>query len=439
MLSKKEKELKLRKEPNKEPSRAKETKTKLVNSQEEPRNQDKDKMPTLRLKTPDKRTPDQASGKREQRHQQEKPTQPNNSQDKLVTKTLKPRELRGSLPSPKDVKTLPKTPSLRLLSPQPRSFMVSVVKWPLQPPVAREPRQEQESKWQRELKSKRLTKRSLDLLPSRRRKPKRGPLTSKSELRLPREKRRRRNRIERRLKRDKLQPKNKSLRRPLVLLCKQKPERIKPEHKTREKSSMKFVKARKLKRRLLAKLQRIERRKAKKEQRKRLLSEHKRWSTGQKHQPPRLRKLLPKLSQLRSRKLLKHHKATNLNLQPRPRRKLSHEEKEKSQLRPKNLKLKPPPKKSNQSQLPPKLYLLNQWQNLTNLLQLKRKKPNMLLKLNTKNQKSKRITTPAKKSPPSRANSSPRSTTSADSKSSSPDKKRRLRRSTRRTSSSRNK
>ena len=146
MLSKKEKELKLRKEPNLEPSRAKETKTKLVNSQEEPRNQDKDKMPTLRLKTPDKRMPDQASGKREQRHQQEKPTQPNNSQDKLVTKTLKPRELRGSLPSPRDVKTLPKTPSLRLLSPQPRSFMVSVVKWPLQPPVAREPRQESRSK-----------------------------------------------------------------------------------------------------------------------------------------------------------------------------------------------------------------------------------------------------------------------------------------------------
>jgi len=44
------------------------------------------------LKTLDKQKPDQASGKREQRHQQEKPTLPNNSQDKLVIKTLTPRE-----------------------------------------------------------------------------------------------------------------------------------------------------------------------------------------------------------------------------------------------------------------------------------------------------------------------------------------------------------
>ena len=240
---------------------------------------------------PDQQKPDQASGKREQRHQQERSMLPNNSQDKVVIKTLKLRKSPGLLPSPRDVKRLPKTPLLRLLSLQPRSFMVLVVKWPLRPPVAREPRQEPESKWQKEPKSKRPTRRSSDLLPSRRRKPKRRLSTSKSELPLLREKRRRRNRTERRPKRHKPQPKPESLRRPLVLLYKQKPKRIKPEHKTTVRSSTKFDKARKLKPRLRAKVQNIERGRTKKEQRRILLSEHQRWFTGQKHQPPRLRNL----------------------------------------------------------------------------------------------------------------------------------------------------
>jgi hypothetical protein len=76
-----------------------------------------------------------------------------------------------------------------------------------------------------------------------------------------------------------------------VLLYKQKPKRIKPELKTTVRSSTKFDKARKLKRRLRAKAQNIERGRTKKEQRRILLSEHQRWFTGQKHQPPRLRNL----------------------------------------------------------------------------------------------------------------------------------------------------
>lgn len=443
MPSKQGRELKRRKARDLDPSRDKETKGKLESSQEETTNQDKHKRTTMGPKKLDKQKPDQVSGKREQRHQQERPTLKNTSQDKLVIKTLRPRESRGSLPSPRDVKSLPKTPLPRLLSLLPRSFMVLAVKWPLRPPAAREPRQELESKWQKELKSKRLTMKSSDLLPSRGRKPKRRPLKSKSELRLQREKTERSNWTARRLKRDEQKPKPKSLRRPLVLLCNKRPKMIRPEHKKKAKLWREFDKVRKPNRRLRTKLENIERRKTKKEQRKILLNERQRWCTGLKHQPPKPRKLLQKLSKLRNRKLLRHHKvATNLNHQLRPRRKvtLNHEEIERSQPRPKNLKLKPQnPKKSTLSQLPPKLCLLNQLQNLTNLLLLKTKTPNMLLKLSTKSQKSKRIIiTLAKKSPPSRANSSPRSTTSADSKSSSPDKRRRLTRPTRRTTSSRN-
>jgi hypothetical protein len=77
-------------------------------------------------------------------------------------------------------------------------------------------------------------------------------------------------------------------------------------------------------------------------------------------------------------------------------------------------------------------------QNLTNLLQLKRRTPNMLLRSSTKSQESQSTKTPAKKYLPSSINSSPRSTTSADSKSSSPDKKRRPRSTTKRITSLKN-
>jgi len=448
--SRKGRELKRRKELDLDQSRGKETKEKLESSQEETINQDRDKRTTMCLKKQEKQKLNQVSGKKELRHQQETQTLKNTSQDKVDIKTLRPRESRGSLPSPRDAKMLPKTPWPRLLSLQLRSFMALVVKWLFRPPPAREPSKGSESKWQKELRKKRLTKRSSDSQPSKRRKPKRRPPKSKSGLRLQREKTDKSKRRKKRLRRDEPKLKPKSLRRPPVLLSNKRPKTIRPEPKTKANFSTEFDKARKLNlttnRTPSAKLavESIKRRKTKKEARKTLLNQHQKWSTGLKHQPPKLRKLLQKLSKLRIRKVQRHHKvATNLIHQLRPRRKANHEEIERrSQPRPKRPRLmicfgKPwKPRRSKLEQLLPKLCHLNQLQNLTNLLLLKRKTPNMLQKQSTKSQENQSIKTPAKKLLPSSTNSLPRSTTSVDFKSSSPDKRRRLKTLTKRTTSS---
>jgi hypothetical protein len=396
--SKKGKEPKRRNEQDLDQSRDKETKEKVESSQEETINQDRDRRTVMWLKMQEKQKPDQVSGKREPRHQQGMLTLKSN-QDKVVIKTLRPRESRGSLPSPRDVKMPPKIPSPMLLSLLPRSSMVLEVKWLFRLLAAREPKQDSESKWQKELKSKRLTKKSSDLLPSKRRKPKRKPSKSKSELKPQREKRNKDKGRERGLRRNELKPKPKTLRRPLVLLSRTRPKTIRSEQKKPANSRTQFDKVRKPHRRPRTKLESRERRKARKVVRKTHPNQQQPWSTGLKHQLPKLRSLLQKLNKLKSRKLLRHHKvATNLNHQPRPRRK-SHEEIERrSQPRPKNLKLRPSkPKKSTLPQPLLQLCLLNQLQNPTNLLLLKRKTPNMLLRSSTKSQKSQSTKTPAKK------------------------------------------
>ena len=437
MQSKQGRELTRRKALDSDPSRDKETKEKMESSHEEQRNQDRDKRATMGLKKREKQNLHKVSGKRELRHQQGTPTLMSTSQDKLVIKTLRPRESRGLLPSPRDERRPPKTRLPRLLSLLPRSFMVLAVKWLSQPPAAREPNKEPENKWQKELKSKKLTKRSSDSPPSKRRKPKRGLLKSNSELTLQREKKDKESRRERRVTRDEPRLKLRSLIRRLVLLYNKRPKTIRPEQKKTAKSSTKFDKVRKLTRRPRTKLENIERRKTKKEERKIHLI---RWFTGLKYQLPNLKKLSLKLSKLKTRKSLRHHKvATNLTHQLRPRRTPNHEEttRRRSQPRPKKLRPKPSnPKKSILSQLPPKLCHPNQLQNPTNLLLLKRKTPNLLKKWSTKRRRSQSIKTRTKKSPPSRANSSPKSTTSAASKSASPDKRRRPRMPTKRTTSS---
>ena len=109
---------------------------------------------------------------------------------------------------------------------------------------------------------------------------------------------------------------------------------------------------------------------------------------------------MPRLSQLRNRKLLRLHKeATKLNRQPWARRKANHEERErKSQLRPTRLRQKlQKSKKSKPQKLLPQPNLLNQQQNHTNQLSQKRKKSNTLLKPSTRSQKSQSIKPPAKK------------------------------------------
>lgn len=299
MPSKKGKELKRRKEQDSDQSRDKETKKKVQSHKEETINQDRDRRTTMALKKQEKQKPDQVSGKREQRHQQGTLTLRSN-QDKVAIKTLKPRESKGLLPNPRDVRMLPRTPSPRLLSLLPRSSTVLEVKWLFRLLAAREPKQDSESKWQKELKSKRLMKKSSDLLPSKRRKPKRRPLKSKSELKLPREKRDKDKRRKRRLIRNELKPKPKSLIRPLVLLSHRRPKTIRPEQKKKAKFWTKFDKVRKLNhilnRRPRTKLENRERRKAKKVARKTHPNQQQLWSTGPKHQLQKLRSLLQKLN-----------------------------------------------------------------------------------------------------------------------------------------------
>jgi len=135
------------------------------------------------LKKLEKQKPDQVSERKELRRQQETQMLMTNSQDKVDIKTLRPRESRGLPPSLRDVKMQPKTPWQRCLSLQPRLSMVSVVKWLYRPPPAREPSKGSESRWQKEPKSKRLTKRSSDMPPSKRRKPKSKLPRSNDELR----------------------------------------------------------------------------------------------------------------------------------------------------------------------------------------------------------------------------------------------------------------
>lgn len=113
------KEPKRRNEQDSDQSRDKETKEKVESSQEETINQDRDKRTVMGLKMQEKQKPDQVSGKREPRHQQGMLALKSN-QDKVVIKTVRLRESRGSLPSPRDVKMPLKMPSLRLLSLLPR-------------------------------------------------------------------------------------------------------------------------------------------------------------------------------------------------------------------------------------------------------------------------------------------------------------------------------
>lgn len=170
--------------------------------------------------------------------------------------------------------------------------MVLVVKWLFKLLVAREPKQDSESKWQKELKSRRLTKKSSDLLPSKRRRPRRKPPKSKSELKPQREKRNKDKRRKRRLRRNELKPKPKSLIRPPVLLSLKRPKTISSEQKKRARCRTQFDKVRKPNQRPITKLENRERRKAKKVVRKTHPNQQQPWSTGLKHQLPKLRSLL---------------------------------------------------------------------------------------------------------------------------------------------------
>lgn len=277
-----------------------------------------------------------------------------------------------------------------------------MVKWLCRPPPAREPSKGSESRWQKEPKSKRPTKRSSDLPPSKRRKPKSRLPRSNDELRPQPERKDKDKGRAKRLRRDELKPTPRSLRRPPVLLSSKRPRTIRPEQKKKANLLKRSDEARKLNKTLTVKQDQnnTEKRKTKEPARKTLLNQHQLWSTELKHQPPKLRKLLPRLSQLRNRKLLRLHKeVTNLNHQPRVRRKANHEERERrSQLRPTRLSLKlQKSKRSKPQQLLPLPNLLNQQQNHTNQLIQKRKRSNTLLKPSTRSQKSQSIKPPAKK------------------------------------------
>mgnify|MGYP006907045016 CR=1 FL=1 len=206
-------------------------KEKIQSSQKETPNQDKGRRARMRLKKLEKEKPDQVSGKKEPRHQQETQSLKKTSQDKVVIKIIKLKELIGLLQSPRDAKTPPKTLWLQLLSQPQRSFTVLVVKWLFRPPVARELKQGSENKWQKEQKSKRLTKRSSDSLPSKRRKPKRELLKSKSELKPPRERKAEDYGTKRRLRRNELKQNKKNLIRPLVLLFNKRIKKIRSKLK----------------------------------------------------------------------------------------------------------------------------------------------------------------------------------------------------------------
>lgn len=280
--------------------------------------------------------------------------------------------------------------------------MVLVVKWLCRPLPAREPSKGLESRWQKEPRSKRLTKRSTDWPPSKRRKPRSRLPRSNDEPRPQPERKDKDKGRAKRLRRDELKSTPRSSRRPPVLLSSKRPRTIRPEQKRRATLLKRSDEVRKLNKILTVNLDQnnTEKRKTKELARKTLLNQHQLWSTELKHQPPKLRKLLPRLSQSRSRKLLRLHKeATNLNHQPRVRRKANHEERERrSQLRPTRLSPKlQKPKRSKPQQLLQLPNLLNQQQNHTNQLIQKRRRPNTLLKPSTRSQKSQSIKPPARK------------------------------------------